>query len=114
MADLGASNRRFPRYLTDTEVMIYQGQKMIKARIKQISRGGCLVLPQLPPTGNEALRISFRLSEDAAFINCKGDVVYSFPDKGTGIAFTEISEYNQDRITSAFDKQPATERQQSA
>ncbi len=108
------SRRRFPRYSTAAEVMIYQGQNLIKARMKQISRGGCLVFPQLPPTGNEALRISFHLSPELPFINCKGEVVYSFPDKGTGIAFTEISEYNQDQITSFFEKQLAAQRPQSA
>lgn len=109
MADPGASQRRYPRYHTDVDIIIYQGQSSIRGRIKQISRGGCLLFPPLPPLSNQPLRISFRLSENAAYINCKGEVVYRFEDKGTGIAFTEISIYNQDLITGHFEKQLAAQ-----
>jgi len=43
-------------------------------------------------------------------INCKGEIVYSISDRGTGVAFTEISLYNQDRITQFFEKQLAAQR----
>jgi len=43
-------------------------------------------------------------------INCKGEVVYSINDRGTGVAFTEISLYNQERITEFFEKQETTEK----
>jgi hypothetical protein len=111
MGDQGASRRRHPRYQTDLDIIIYQGQSSIHARIRQISRGGCLILPPLPPLPDEPLRMSFRLEDDAPYINCKGEVVYSFGDRGTGVAFTEISIYNQDLITKHFEKQPAAEGQ---
>jgi hypothetical protein len=79
----------------------------VQGRIAQISRGGCLVFPPLPPHQNPELRLSFRLAEDYPYINCKGEVAYSIKDKGTGVAFTEISQYNQDLITEHFEKQLA-------
>jgi len=107
MASPGIDQRKHARYHTDLEILIYQGQNTLHGRIRQISRGGCLVFPSLPPLPNQPLRISFRLAEDAAYINCKGEVVYDFADKGTGVAFTEISAYNQDLITEYFEKHPA-------
>jgi hypothetical protein len=109
MTDQGAGKRQYPRYHTDLEIIIYQGQSSIHGRIRQISRGGCLILPPLPPLPNEPLRISFRLGDDMPYINCKGEVVYSFGDKGTGVAFTEISIYNRDLITTYFEKRRAAE-----
>jgi hypothetical protein len=111
MDDQATARRRHPRYHTDLDIIIYQAQKSIHGRIRQISRGGCLIFPPLPPLPNEPLRISFRLEDDAPYINCKGEVVYSFEDKGSGVAFTEISIYNQDQITTHFEKQPAAEGQ---
>jgi hypothetical protein len=106
MPDQDASfKRRFPRYHTAVDVTIYQGRTIVNGRITQISRGGCLIFPPLPPLSDQALRISFRLAGDLPYINCKGEVAYSFADKGTGVAFTEISLHNQDLITSHFEKQ---------
>lgn len=109
MTDQGASRRRYPRYHTDLDIIIYQAQNTIHGHIRQISRGGCLLLPALPTLPIGPLRISFRLTADAPYINCKGEVVYSFVDRGTGVAFTEISIYNQDQITTQFEKQVAKE-----
>jgi len=114
MAEQGAPPRRYPRYHADLDVIIYQAQNSIHGRIRQISRGGCLIFPLLPPLPSESLRISFRLRDDAPYINCRGEVVYSFEDKGTGIAFTEISIYNQDLITTHFRNQLAGEGQAGA
>jgi len=105
MGEPRIEKRRHPRYHTDVEIIIYQGQETLQGRVRQISRGGCLIYPPLPPLPSQPLRLSFRLKEDAAYINCKGEVVYTFADKGTGIAFTEISIYNQDLITEHFENQ---------
>jgi hypothetical protein len=45
------------------------------------------------------------LGEDSPSINCKGEIAYSISDRGTGIAFTEISIYQQDLITQYFEEQ---------
>ena len=73
-----------------------------------------MIFPALPQLPSEPLRISFRLGDDAPYVNCKGEVVYSFEDKGTGVAFTEISVYNQDLIDTHFKKQQAGEGQAGA
>jgi hypothetical protein len=111
MADQSDPRRRYPRYHADLDVIIYQGQNSIHARARQISRGGCLFFPPLPPLPSGPFRISFRLGDEAPYINCMGEVVYSFEDKGTGVAFTEISIHNQDLITAHFTGQLAGEGQ---
>jgi hypothetical protein len=73
-----------------------------------------LIFPPLPPLPSGPLRISFRLGDDAPYVKCKGEVVYSLEDKGTGVAFTEISIYNQDLITTHFKGQLAGEGQAGA
>jgi hypothetical protein len=111
MPDQNASvKRRAPRYHAAIEVAIYQGRTLVSSRITQISRGGCLVFPPLPAAPEQTLRMSFRLAADLPYINCKGEIAYSFPDKGTGIVFTEISLFNQDLITNHFEKQSPASR----
>ncbi len=99
--------RRYPRYRTSTIIIVYHGSDSRECNILQISRGGCLVVPTLPFQQSSEVRLSFRLSDDLPAINCKGEIVYGIRDKGTGIAFTEISVYNQDLITSHFESQVA-------
>lgn len=107
MADEGIQRRRFPRYPASLEATVYLATGAIRAHITQISRGGCMIFPPLPPQPSPGIKLSMRLSEDLPFINCKAEIVYSVVDRGTGIAFSEISEYNQDLITEFYEKQPA-------
>ena len=104
----GIEQRRFPRYFCDLRVTVYMDSGVAQTRIAQVSRGGCLIFPLLPHYRSPEVKISFALLEGDAPINCKGEIVYSVKDRGTGVAFTEISIYNQDRITDFFAKtQPA-------
>jgi hypothetical protein len=82
----------------------------IPARINQVSRGGCLIFPPLPAQQSPEIKLSFRLGDDQGPVNCKGEIVYSINDRGTGVAFSEISLYNQDRISEFFAQQPAAEQ----
>ena len=110
MTDQGVANRRFPRYHAKVDVIIYLSTKVAQGHITQISRGGCLILPSLPSQPSPGVKMSFRLSEELPYINCKAEIVYNMIDKGTGIAFTEISQFNQDLITEFFNKQVAAEK----
>ena len=95
------------RYPADLETIIYQGGGTARGKIVQISRGGCLLkLPPRAATQGVEMRLSFRLGADLPNINCKGEALYYVADQGVGIAFTEISVYQQDLITSYFEKQP--------
>ncbi len=109
-----SQRRRFPRYRTDLAVTVYLATGATVARISQISRGGCLIFPPLPAKVNPAVKLSFRMAEDLPFVNCKGEIVYSVMDRGTGVAFTEISQFNQDLITEYFEKQVAAGKISSA
>ncbi len=104
MAYDGGPRRRHPRYAVEVDAIIYLSPTPLQVRIVSLSRGGCLVFPPLPPLPDSRFRISFRLSPDEPYINCKGEAVYSIADRGTGVALTEISVYNQDRITEFFEK----------
>jgi hypothetical protein len=97
--------RRYPRYRCEIPVTLFLGSRIVESRIVNISRGGCLLFPPFTPQGSPEIKLSFRLSNDEEpSINCKGEVVYSIGDRGTGVAFTEISLFNQERITAHFEK----------
>jgi PilZ domain len=107
MPDEGIQRRRYPRYPTSLDATVYLPSGALTAHITQISRGGCLIFPSLPPQPSPGIKLSFQLSEEMPSINCRAEIVYSIVDRGTGIAFTEISEYNRDLIREHFEKQPA-------
>lgn len=107
MPDQGIQRRRYPRYPTSLEATVYLPAGALQAHISQISRGGCLIFPPLPSQPSPGIKLSFRLAEDVPYINCKAEIAYSVVDRGTGVAFTEISEFNQDLITEYFEKQLA-------
>lgn len=108
MGQGGAEQRRFPRYSCNLRVTVYMDTGVFQTCIQQVSRGGCLILPLLPGYKTPEVKVSFMLNEGEPSINCKGEIVYSIKDRGTGVAFTEISIHNQERITEFFEKtQPA-------
>ncbi len=114
MNDKWAERRRFPRYFTRLEVAAYSGSNTIKGWITQIGRGGCLIVPTLPPPQSPELRLSIQLADGLPPVNCIGEIVYSIRDKGTGVAFREISVYNQDRITEFFEGHAAPQESSGA
>jgi PilZ domain len=110
MADDPQQRRRFPRYPIKMEVTVYLTSGALQSTITQLSLGGCLILPALPPQSSPSLKMSFRLSPDLPHINCKGEIVYSIVDRGTGVAFREISAYNLEMIAEHLEKLTAAER----
>jgi PilZ domain len=114
MADDGIQRRRFPRYPTSLEATVYLASGAVTAHIAQISRGGCLIFPPLAPQSSPAIKLSFQLAKDLPSINCKAEIVYSIVDRGTGVSFTEISQFNQELIAEFFQKQPAAEKASGA
>ncbi len=113
MPEDASSKRRYPRYHASLDVTVHDGSHDMRARITQISQGGCLVTPCLEAPASSDLRLSFKLSEDVEAINCKGEIVYSISDVGTGIAFTEISLRSRELIAQHFAKQRAAGKKAS-
>lgn len=111
MDDHSASRRRYARYNSDLEVTIQQEGAAFGGRITQISRGGCLIYPALPTELAPHVKVSFHLSDQLPPINCHGEIVYNIADKGTGVALTEISEFQQDLITQHFEAHQAAAKQ---
>jgi hypothetical protein len=97
--------RKYPRYRCNIPVTVYLSSGIAEGRIVNISQGGCLLFPPVSPQGSPGIKLSFRLTDDEEPpINCKGEVVYTIGDRGTGVAFTEISLFNQERIAAHFEK----------
>ena len=109
MPDSPLQRRRFPRYPTDLPATLYLESGVVQVRVKNISRGGCLISPSLPGQSPPHIKISFQLEAGEPPVNCKGEVVYTIADRGSGVVFTEISEHNMDRISDFFAGQPAAE-----
>jgi PilZ domain-containing protein len=105
MPDEAIQRRRYPRYPTSIEATVYTAKGAFQAHIAQISRGGCLIFPPLPAQPSPGIKLTFRLSDERPYINCKAEIVYTVMDRGSGIAFTEISEFNRELITEFFEKQ---------
>jgi hypothetical protein len=110
MPEDGIQRRRHPRYPCNVAVTVYLDSAIIQTRIPQISRGGCLIFPPLPAHKSPEIKLSLTLEDGLPSVNCKGEIVYTINDRGSGVAFTEISIYNQDRITSFFANQPSAEK----
>jgi PilZ domain len=105
MPDEGIQRRRYPRYPTSLDATVYTASGALQAHIAQISRGGCLIFPPLPSQRAPHIKLSFCLGGDTPHINCKAEIVYTIMDRGSGVAFTEISEFNRDLITDFFENQ---------
>jgi len=97
--------RRYVRYPANLDVIIHGETEHIRAHIIQLSRGGCQILPALPPQPTPFVKMSFRLSKDLPSIDCTGEIIYSIEGKGTGIALAEISEDSQEMISTFFEKE---------
>jgi PilZ domain len=95
--------RRYARYPTNLDVVIHVQPEPIHAHLLQLSRGGCQILPALPPQPTPFVKMSFRLSQELPSIDCVGEIIYSIEGKGTGIALSEISEENQEMISTYFE-----------
>jgi len=81
----------------------------MQVHVKNLSRGGCFVFPPLLGLQSPQVKISFQLEEGEPPINCRGEVLYTIADRGSGVVFTEISGHNLDRITASFERQEAAE-----
>jgi PilZ domain len=114
MADDSQTRRRYPRYpINKMEVTLYLASGAEQSFIIQLSLGGCLIFPALPPQPNPSIKMSFRLAPDMPYINCKGEIVYSIMDRGSGVAFREISAYNLEMIGEFLQKVAAKQPPQT-
>jgi hypothetical protein len=106
MGDNPIDKRRFPRFNVSLDATVYVRLFSIPARITNLSQGGCLIYPPLGSASSTEVKLLFRLP-DGSRIACKGEIVYEIFDRGTAIAFTEISQNHQERIAEFFERQAA-------
>jgi hypothetical protein len=106
MGEEPRNERRYPRHSVNLDATVYVRLFSIPARITNLSQGGCLIYPPLGSALSTEVKLLFRLP-DGSRIACKGEIVYEVFDRGTGVAFTEISQYNQEQIAEFFERQHA-------
>jgi len=83
-------SRRVPRHsiAVDVEVTDVHSQIQIRERTRDLSLFGCgLEAAQLLPTGT---KVKIKLSHAGEDVAATGRVVYSGPDLGMGIVFTDV------------------------
>lgn len=72
--------------------------------IINISEGGCLVSPPVLESAHAGGILSFHVGETHVPIRADGEIVYTNYDRGTGIAFTQISEPSRKFIDSFYSR----------
>ncbi len=96
-------HRQYPRYKARTLVTVTMLDGKIHQRsILNISGGGCLVSPPVLESAHAGGSVSFQVGETHVPIRADAEIIYTNYDRGTGIAFTQISEPNRKFIDSFF------------
>ena len=98
-------HRQFPRYKAKTLVtMTMMDGQTHQRNIINISGGGCLVSPPVLESAHAGGILTFQVGETHVPIRADGEIVYTNYDRGTGIAFTQISEPSRKFIDSFFSR----------
>jgi hypothetical protein len=87
---------------TSTMSPSFRCSKSSSSRLLLLKNTFYLIYPPLGSTPSPEVRLSFLLP-DGSRIACKGEIIYEIFDRGTAIAFTEISQNQQERIAEFFE-----------
>lgn len=101
-------HRQYPRYKARTLVTVtmLDGQ-ILQRNIINISEGGCLVSPPVLESAHAGGTVSFQVGETRFPIRADAEIVYTNYERGTGLAFTQISEPSRKFIDSFFSRAEA-------
>lgn len=83
---------RFP-FSASIELTDVRSERLLKARTTNLSLFGCYVYTTGPFT--EGTKVSLRIAHGGVSLAALGKVVYSKPNSGMGVAFTEIEPSSQ-------------------
>lgn len=90
--------REFPRVPAKFAVEYTVGDKTIRGRASTLGGGGLFLLaPAMLPAGTE-VGLRFRPARHLPFIQARGKVRYTLPDRGTAVEFTQLSEEDHQMI----------------
>ena len=96
-------HRQYPRYKARTLVTVTMlDGKTHQRSILNISGGGCLVSPPVLESAHAGGSVFFQVGETRVPIRADAEIIYTNYDRGTGIAFTQISEQNRKFIDPFF------------
>lgn len=81
--------RKFPRIPSDFPVIFKLGETSARIHSVNLGGGGLRLETSALPCGAE-LMVRFRTAKHHAFIQAKARVIYTLPDLGSGVEFTDI------------------------
>ncbi len=107
MADQGLTEqepgrRQSARYKTNVPATLTTDKSEFQVNIIQISRAGCLVFPPILQFTDPNLNLTFQLDEGLPSFRTSGRIIYTIHNKGTGIAFSGLSEMERNAIERFF------------
>ena len=110
MADQGLTEkepgrRQYRRYKTNFPATLTTDKGEFQTHIIQISRGGCLVFSSILLFTDPKVDLTFQLDEELPLFRTTGQIIYTIHNKGTGIAFSGLSEMERDAIVRFFSGQ---------
>ena len=94
--------RRYPRYKTNIPVTLTTDKSKFQISIIQISRAGCLAFPPILHFTDPKVELTFQLDEGLPSFRTAGRIIYTVHNRGTGIAFSGLSEMGRDAIEKFF------------
>ncbi|MBI4166834.1 MAG: PilZ domain-containing protein [Acidobacteria bacterium] len=86
-----SESRKYPRIPSDFPVIFKLGETTAKIHSVNVGGGGLRLETSALPCGAE-LMVRFRTSKHQAFIQTKARVIYTLPDLGSGVEFTNIDQ----------------------
>ena len=90
---MDADRRRTPRYsfIANAEVIEEESKARMQTRVSELSLNGCYFDMVNPlPSGTA---VTVKIFCDDGFFEAKGNVVYSQPNMGMGITFSEVQPF---------------------
>lgn len=104
-----SESRKHPRIAAKIPVTFKLGDTTARTHSVNMGGGGLRLETSALPCGAE-LVVRFRTGKHQAYIQAKARVVYTQPDVGCGVAFTEINPESQQRVLRAIHSRGAERR----
>ena len=94
-------SRKYPRIPSDFPVIFKLGETTARIHSVNLGGGGLRLETSALPCGAE-LMVRFRTAKHHAFIQAKARVIYTLPDLGSGVEFTDIKQEHLQDILKAI------------
>ena len=94
-------SRKYPRIPSDFPVIFKLGETTARIHSVNLGGGGLRLETSALPCGAE-LMVRFRTAKHKSFIQAKARVIYTLPDQGSGVEFTEIDQEHLQVILKAI------------